>query len=109
MLAVGRQDDAELSFIRIYSSYSQYNKLPMNKTIDLSDVCTQIARLRYSKGDLADSLQFYREAEDNAIGENIKKDLHNTIELIEQEMTRRDSPAQSEIKIPKMEEYSEED
>lgn len=85
MLDLDRSQDALLALTRIYSTYYQYCSLPMNKTIEISEICTHIARIKYMSGDFDDALHFYKEASDKAQGENAQKELKLAIAQIEKE------------------------
>jgi tetratricopeptide (TPR) repeat protein len=85
MLELDRSADALMTLTRIYSTYYQFCDLPMNKTIDISEICTHIARLKYMAGDFDDALHFYREAIEKSRGENAQKELGAAIAQIERE------------------------
>ncbi len=86
MLSLDRADEALEAFGRIYTTYENFKDLPCNKTVDFSVVCSHIARLKYVKGDMMDSLSFYREAMTHAEGENERKEIEAAIHEIEREM-----------------------
>ena len=86
MLTLGRPDDALHCFGRIYTTFADYKNMPCNKTVDFSIVCSHLARLKYLKGDLADSLQFYSEAARHAEGDIECKEIAAAIMEIEKEI-----------------------
>lgn len=82
MIQQDRLEDALLALTRIYSTFYQYCDLTMNKTMNISEVCMHIARLKYVAGDLDNALDFYREAYEKAHGEKAKSDLKATVDEI---------------------------
>ena len=100
MLDINRTVDAERAFVRIYTTIGHYGKLPMNKTVELSDICTHIAQLRHKRGDLQGAIEFYKEAEKMMEGENAKKEVQRMIHFLEEELEHHlanERPIQSSV------------
>lgn len=97
MLSLERENDALLALTRIYSTYYHYSHLPMNKTLDISQVCLHLARIKHYCGELDDALLFYREAIEKAEGENAQKEIQAAINDIEREQSaiRQQEPPMS--------------
>lgn len=83
MYALEAFEEAELALIQIYKTADIYGHLPCNKTVDISEVCAQIAKLRSIKGDTQEAIFFYQEALKSAHGENYKKELQYNIEALQ--------------------------
>lgn len=93
MLSLERNEEALQAFVRVYTTFATYKDLPSNKTVEFSSICSQIANLKYAKGDLNDALAFYQEAVNHAEGETEKKEILAAIDKIEHEIEHHDRPA----------------
>lgn len=90
-------EDSERALIQIYKTIEIYGSLPINKTVDLSEVCYQIARIRSIKGDFQEAIFFYQEALKCANGENYKKGLMSFIENLQSMGDQQDAENKNEI------------
>ena len=83
MINFNEVESAEAVLIRIYTSPDGYKELPQNKTIDMSEICELIGRIKLQREDLGEALHFYREALELAEGENNRKDIEQAISEVE--------------------------